>query len=131
MAGDEMAIARFGAVSLDSADPGRLAEFYRQLLDFRVVYESAELVVLRGGGVLLTVERVDDHRPTDWPGNEVPKQMHLDLFVDDLDVAEAAAIGCGAVKPEFQPAPRRWRVLLDPSGHPFCLTLPPGSISDH
>ncbi|MBC7301497.1 MAG: hypothetical protein H5T78_11130 [Nocardia sp.] len=41
--------------------------------------------------------------------------------------SEAAAIGCGAVKAQFQPAPDRWRVLLDPSGHPFCLTVPPGS----
>ena len=47
--------------------------------------------------------------------------MHLDLFVDDLDIAEAAAIGVGAVKAGFQPEPGRWRVLIDPSGHPFCL----------
>ncbi|MFD6355119.1 VOC family protein [Nocardia tengchongensis] len=75
----------------------------------------------------LTIEHVADHRPPDWPGNEVPKQMHLDLFVTDLDAAEQAAIDCGATKPDFQPAPDRWRVLLDPSGHPFCLTCPPGT----
>ncbi|MBY8863220.1 hypothetical protein K7711_42600 [Nocardia sp. CA2R105] len=62
-----------------------------------------------------------------WPGNQVPKQMHLDLFVADLDGAEQAAVGCGAVKADFQPAPDRWRVLIDPSGHPFCLTVPPGA----
>jgi hypothetical protein len=28
------------------------------------------------------------------------------------------------VKADFQPAPDQWRVLLDPSGHPFCLTVP-------
>nr|WP_245662650.1 VOC family protein [Nocardia vermiculata] len=50
--------------------------------------------------------------------------MHLDLFVDDLDIAERAAIDCGASKAEFQSAPDRWRVLIDPSGHPFCLTVP-------
>jgi catechol-2,3-dioxygenase len=121
------AIARFGAIALDSRDARHLAQFYRALLDFEIRYESDDLVVLRGSGVMLTIERVEDHIPPEWPGNRVPKQMHLDLFVTDLDVAEAAAIGCGAVKAQFQPAPDRWRVLLDPSGHPFCLTVPPGS----
>ncbi len=86
------AIARFGAVALDSRDPHQLGQFYRALLDFEVRYESDELVVLRGEGVMLTIELVENHRPPDWPGDEVPKQMHLDLFVDDLDTAERAAI---------------------------------------
>ncbi|GAB2682006.1 VOC family protein [Nocardia goodfellowii] len=121
------AIARFGAIALDSRDARGLAQFYRALLNFEIRYESDDLVVLRGSGVTLTIERVPDHIPPQWPGNAIPKQMHLDLFVTDLDVAEKAAIDCGAVRAEFQPAPDRWRVLLDPSGHPFCLTVPPGS----
>ncbi|WP_024804453.1 VOC family protein [Nocardia sp. BMG51109] len=121
------AIARFGAIALDSRDPRGLGRFYRALLDFEVRYESDELVALQGAGVMLTIEHVADHTPPDWPGNEVPKQMHLDLFVTDLDTAERAAIDCGAVKADFQPAPDRWRVLLDPSGHPFCLTVPAGA----
>nr|WP_216899688.1 VOC family protein [Nocardia alni] len=119
------ATARFGAVSLDSKDPRDLGRFYRELLEFEIVYDSEELVVLRGDGVTMTVERVDDHVPPDWPGNRVPKQMHLDLFVSELDSAEKAAIALGASKADFQPAPDRWRVLLDPSGHPFCLTVSP------
>ncbi|MFI5781986.1 VOC family protein [Nocardia sp. NPDC051570] len=121
------AIARFGAIALDSRDPRRLGQFYRALLDFEVRFESDELIALQGAGVLLTIERVEDHRAPDWPGNEVPKQMHLDLFVADLDIAERRAIEVGAVKADFQPSPDRWRVLLDPSGHPFCLTVPPGA----
>ncbi|NNH71236.1 VOC family protein [Nocardia uniformis] len=123
------AIAKLGAVSLDSRDPHRLAQFYRELLEFEVRYESDELVVLQGAGVMVTVERVADHQPPNWPGNEVPKQMHLDLFVTDLDAAERAAIEIGAVRAEFQPAADQWRVLIDPSGHPFCLTLPPSAFA--
>jgi len=48
--------------------------------------------------------------------------MHLDLAVDDLDSAVAAAIALGACEPEHQPAPDQWRVLFDPIGHPFCLS---------
>ncbi|WP_433673177.1 VOC family protein [Nocardia sp. CA-136227] len=121
------AIARFGAIALDSRDPRGLAVFYRALLDFDLRYESDELVVLQGSKVTLTIEHVADHRPPDWPNNAVPKQMHLDLFVTDLDAAERAAIDCGATKPDFQPAPERWRVLIDPSGHPLCLTIAPGT----
>ncbi|RZI55165.1 MAG: VOC family protein, partial [Zymomonas sp.] len=31
------------------------------------------------------------------------------------------AVECGATEAEEQPDPR-WRVLLDPAGHPFCIT---------
>lgn len=119
------AIAKFGAISLDSRDPHHLGQFYSALLDFQVRHESNEVVVLSGGGVMLTIELVADHVPPDWPGNQVPKQMHLDLLVTDLDVAEEAAIRLGAIKADHQPSPDRWRVLLDPSGHPFCIALPP------
>ncbi|MGW0179872.1 VOC family protein [Nocardia sp. NPDC003345] len=122
-----MAIARLAAIALDSDDPIGLGRFYRELLDLRTLHESEELVVLRAEGVAVTIERVLDYRAPDWPNDTVPKQMHLDLFVEDLDVSESSALSIGATKPETQPAPGKWRVLLDPSGHPFCLTLPPGS----
>jgi hypothetical protein len=48
--------------------------------------------------------------------------MHLDLGVTDLEAAVADAERLGARVAPHQPAPDRWRVLLDPAGHPFCLT---------
>lgn len=48
--------------------------------------------------------------------------MHLELAVTDLDDAETKAVVIGAVKPDDQPNPDVWRVLIDPDGHPFCLT---------
>jgi hypothetical protein len=33
----------------------------------------------------------------------------------------AEAIRLGARQADQQPRPRRWRVMLDPAGHPFCL----------
>ncbi|WP_446221397.1 VOC family protein [Nocardia sp. IBHARD005] len=53
----------------------------------------------------------------------MPQQLHLDLRVEDLDVAEKLALGFGAVRPDHQPGGDRWRVLLDPAGHPFCLVV--------
>ena len=48
--------------------------------------------------------------------------MHLDIAVEDLDTAVASALALGAQQAQHQPAPDAWRVLLDPAGHPFCLT---------
>lgn len=35
--------------------------------------------------------------------------------------AERRLLQLGATRPEYQPN-ERWRVLVDPAGHPFCLT---------
>ncbi|MEV6850404.1 VOC family protein [Actinoplanes sp. NPDC051411] len=116
------AIARLGAVALDAPDPARLARFYREVLDLQVVFENDSFVALKGAGVLLTIQRVAGLPPATWPEGDIPKQIHLDLAVDDLDTSEKALLAAGAVKAETQPSPDRWRVLLDPAGHPFCVT---------
>ena len=116
------AIARLGAISLDSADPVRLADFYRQLLGLEIMFQSDDFIALSGAKVLLTVQRVTDHQPPSWPGGDIPKQLHLELAVDDLDASESAALALGATKADTQPSPDSWRVLIDPAGHPFCLT---------
>ena len=68
------------------------------------------------GGVLVA-QRVDGYVPPVWPGTAI---VHLDLTADDLPAAEELAVALGARLPD-QPD-SRWRVLLDPAGHPFCLT---------
>jgi hypothetical protein len=117
-----MTTARLAAISLDGPDPAALAAFYRQLLDLEVWFESEEFIALKGAAVHITVQKVADHRPPDWPSGPVPKQLHLELAVTDLEQAEAEALALGAVKADVQPSPDSWRVLLDPAGHPFCIT---------
>lgn len=116
------AVARLAAVSIDTADPRPVAEFYRQLLGLEVFFDSDDFVALKGAVILLTFQRVADQRPPDWPEGELPKQLHLEFAVADVEVAEQAALGLGAVKAATQPAPEKWRVLIDPAGHPFCLS---------
>jgi hypothetical protein len=116
------AIARLGAVSLDGDDPHSLAGFWRDLLELEVMFESEDFVALKGGGVLITTQRVADHHAPDWPETTVPKQIHLELAVTDLGAAEERAVELGAVKSKTQPNPGVWRVLQDPAGHPFCIT---------
>ncbi|MGC7193868.1 VOC family protein [Mycobacteroides abscessus subsp. abscessus] len=121
--------ARLGAISIDCADPAALAQFYRQVLDLEVLFESEQFVALKGAAVLLTFQRVADHQPPQWPDGSVPKQLHLELAASDLDAEEARILGLGATKAEVQPNPSGWRVLVDPAGHPFCITnmIPEGT----
>jgi hypothetical protein len=116
------AIARLAAVSLDAADPAELGRFYQELLGLEDYFSSEDFVALKGAGILVTVQRVAEHVPPTWPGGPAPKQLHLELAVDDLDTAEAATLALGATKAGEQPAPDKWRVLIDPAGHPFCIT---------
>lgn len=109
-------------IGIDCADPRALAEFYSQLLGWSVLSSDDEFAMLEGEGVPFVFWRIDDHRPPRWPDPDSPKQFHLDLRVDDLDEAEALCLRLGGSKPEFQPG-EHWRVLLDPAGHPFCITI--------
>jgi catechol 2,3-dioxygenase-like lactoylglutathione lyase family enzyme len=64
-----------------------------------------------------------NHVQPDWPDGQ-PQQIHLDLYVDDLQEAhgEAIAIGARLLKPAEDPgSPEAFNVYADPSGHPFCL----------
>jgi len=122
-----MAISQLVAVGIDSADPRALATFYENLTGWEVEFSSDDFVALAGGPAWLTIHRVEDYRRPTWPTPDVPKQMHLDFEVDDLDAAQAEAVQAGAVVAEFQPRPEKWRVLLDPDGHPFCLCRPVSS----
>jgi catechol 2,3-dioxygenase-like lactoylglutathione lyase family enzyme len=114
--------ARLAAISLDASDPAALAAFYRDYLELEVMWDSPDFIALGGAGVFLTVQRVADHNPPDWPTGAAGKQMHLELAVSDLEPAERAALALGARKADEQPSPERWRVLIDPAGHPFCIT---------
>jgi hypothetical protein len=117
-----MALARLGSVSLDCADPSALGEFWAALLDGEIAFRSEDFVAVRLDHQWLSMVRIPEHRAPTWPDTEIPQQMHLDLAVEDLDAAEAEAIRLGARLAPAQPSPERWRVLLDPAGHPFCFS---------
>ena len=113
---------RLGSVSLDCPDPSALARFYATLLGVEVAYDTEGFAALRLDGAWLSMQKVEDYRPPTWPDPEVPQQAHLDFAVADLEAAEEAALTAGATTAATQPSPDRWRVMLDPAGHPFCVT---------
>jgi Glyoxalase-like domain len=118
-----MAVARTGIISMDCAEPLALAEFWAAMLGGETVVLNDRTVLVRSGWVWLSALKVDGYAPPTWPDDDVPKQLHLDLAVDDLAAAVAKAEALGARVATEQPAEDRWCVMLDPAGHPFCLTI--------
>jgi len=117
-----MAIARFPSVVLDCADPVALATFYGAMLDWSVESSPDWADARADYGACLSFQRVDAYQAPAWPGQDVPQQMHLDVIVDDLEAGERDVVALGATKHPHQPG-TRFRVFLDPAGHPFCLCL--------
>ena len=117
-----MPYAELRGVTLDCDDPQSLARFYEELTGMTVGFSSDEYVALTGGhGAALGFQRVEGYQAPHWPDQQVPQQLHLDFAVEDLDAAIDLTLALGATRPEHQPGGDRYRVLLDPAGHPFYL----------
>ena len=116
-----MPIAEYSLVALDCPDPQALAAFYQRIVGGEIVMDFDIWVRLRPEtGSDIAFQRADDYVAPGWPDGG-PQQAHLDFDVPDLDAGEAAVMEIGARKADVQPAPDKWRVFLDPVGHPFCL----------
>ena len=118
-----MAIARYPSFVIDCPDPGpwrpstpRCSTGSPTSRDDWADIRPAD------GSNCISFQQVKDYTPPQWPAQQVPQQMHLDVIVDDLDAGEAAVLALGATKHEYQPG-TTFRVFLDPAGHPFCLCV--------
>jgi catechol 2,3-dioxygenase-like lactoylglutathione lyase family enzyme len=109
-------------ITLDCDDPDELARFYAKLTGMTVGFTADTYVALTGGpGPDLGFQRVLGYRAPTWPSQDVPQQLHLHFGVEDVAAAVDEVVGLGATVPENQPGGDRYRVVLDPAGHPFCL----------
>ena len=115
----------FGVV-LEAPDPQALADFYSAVLGWPVAQrdEHGAAIQLGEASAYISFQEATDYVPPTWPA-EPGKQlmmMHVDVAVDDLAQAVAAAQELGATLADFQPQDD-CTVLFDPAGHPFCLYL--------
>ncbi len=114
--------ATLAMMTLDCADAGRSAEFWSAVLGWQIVAAGDGYAMIKGtDGPAVGFGSVADYQPPSWPNDHGSKQFHFDLAVDDISAAEARCVALGATVPAEQPG-ETWRVLLDPAGHPFCLT---------
>ncbi len=129
-----MSPTRLSTVVLDAHDARTLAGFYLRLLGYEIRAEEPHWVLIGPPpgteGTALAFETEAAYVPPAWPSRHPGDQqmmLHLDIEVDDLAAETARALAEGARLAERQPQDDV-RVLLDPSGHPFCLwtrTPPP------
>jgi len=126
--------------ALDAADCRTLAEFYRHYLGLRYrpgdeipADGSADdpdwLVLLDPAGQrVFAFQRVPALvRPT-WPSEDVPKQMHHDFRVPNVEELRrqrqrAEELGATLLDDRADDAAEPLYVLADPAGHPFCLLV--------
>jgi predicted enzyme related to lactoylglutathione lyase len=120
--GDSTVDVSIGAIAFDCDDPRSLIEFYTSLFGAEPGFVSDDFAAVKVQGLWLSAHRVDDYRRPGWPDSAMPKQVHLDIAVDDVEQGVARATSLGAVIADPQPQPERWRVMLDPAGHPFCVS---------
>ena len=110
------------SITVDCADPHRLAGFWSALLGVAVAEvggDYAELAGLAPGAPNLLFLQVPD-------GKQTKNRVHLDLAVSDVATAVDEALTLGASRAEGELAgPFPWVVMLDPEGNEFCL-CPPG-----
>ena len=110
---------------LGTPDPRGLASFYQSLLDWELVADEDEWVVIAAsGGKLgrLAFQLEQFHVPPTWPAGPDDQQMqvHLDIGVSSLESGVERAESLGAKPASYQPQDDV-RVMIDPAGHPFCL----------
>jgi catechol 2,3-dioxygenase-like lactoylglutathione lyase family enzyme len=118
VANDEVEAPTVFGVMFDVPDSSASAAFWSSLLGDPVVYDQDGMAML-GGPRPILFQQIDDYRAPHWPDPSNPQQAHLDLEVDDLDTAEAAALALGARR--LPGSGETFRVFADPNGHPFCL----------
>ncbi|MET1005519.1 MAG: VOC family protein [Propionibacteriaceae bacterium] len=116
-------VATLKMVSIDSSDAAADAAFWSAALGWEIAASGDGYAMLAGPDHAVGFGTVPDYEAPAWPNPRGTKQFHFDLAVEDIAAAEQSLVALGASRPEDQPGGDRWRVLLDPSGHPFCLTL--------
>ena len=114
----------YWGVVLDAPDALALASFYSSLLGWKLSSEEASsaTIIPPDGVAYIGFQTSPGYVPPVWPPVEGAQQMmlHVDLEVEDLEVAVEHALELGAREAAYQPQDTV-RVLLDPAGHPFCL----------
>ena len=115
-------VVDLAAVIVDCRDAAPMLTFYQAACGGKIVRRDDGLVWLKVSGVRVMFRELANYQPPTWPSSDVPMQIHLDFFADDLDETEALLRQLGATTPDYQPHREDGLVvMLDPAGHPFCI----------
>jgi predicted enzyme related to lactoylglutathione lyase len=110
-------------VVFDAADLSSESSFWAGVLGGEVDAEDDWHMVFVDGDPHIGVQLAPNHVPPDWPDG-TPQQVHLDLWVEDIEEARARVTSLGArmlKAAEGGESGDDFEVYADPAGHPFCL----------
>jgi hypothetical protein len=108
---------------LDAADIDAESGFWAGMLGGTVRVEDEWHSIYVNGRQELDIQSAPDHVSPDWP-NGTAQQVHMDLYIEDLNSAHEEAISLGATllqAADVIDAGEGFQVYADPAGHPFCL----------
>jgi predicted enzyme related to lactoylglutathione lyase len=110
--------SRWYTVVIDASDPARLARWWGEVLDYRIIYEAPdEVVIARDENTYpgLVFVPVPEQKT-------VKNRLHIDLNPEDQDAEVERLIDMGARRVDVgQGEKATWVVLADPEGNEFCV----------
>src|SRR3954466_1883842 len=105
---------------IDCAEPAKLAEFWREALDYREYYSDKSVAVLvpkEGIASPLILQGVPESKAG-------KNRMHLDIVVDDIEPEIERLIALGAKRLDETAQSlggTQWVRMLDPEQNEFCV----------
>ena len=115
-------VSRFSELMIDYHDPKRVADFWRQVLDYQVIDdpdESDELIELAeapGAMPTLVFCKVPEEK-------SVKNRLHIDVSPRDReqDAEVERILALGARRIDIGQGDVSWVVMADPEGNEFCV----------
>ena len=114
---------KIGWLTIDSKDPKKIGEWWKQALDLEVVFEDTDEFAVTGKGRMGSQWNILFYRAPDE--KKVKNRLHLDLIPDTDREAEVARLeAMGATRVDIGQSDVTWTVMADPDGNEFCILSP-------
>ena len=111
--------SRFTELVIDCSDPEKLADFWTEVLSYRVTERDEDSVYIEGpegSGPGLLFAKVPEPKT-------VKNRVHIDVNPVDRDQAAEVerVLQLGARRIDIGQGEQSWVVLADPEGNEFCI----------
>jgi hypothetical protein len=110
--------SRWHTVVVDAIDPGRLARWWAEVLDYRLLSEDRDEAIIGPDGK--TYPQLLFSLVVEPKGGK--NRLHIDLAPDDREGEVERLVNMGARRVDIgQGDDVTWVVLADPEGNEFCV----------
>jgi hypothetical protein len=114
---------KIGWLTVDSKDPKKLGEWWKEALDLKTVFEDKDEYAVSGKGRMDSTWNILFYRAPDEKATK--NRLHLDLIPDTDKEAEATRLeALGATRADIGQKDVSWIVMADPEGNEFCILSP-------